>query len=231
MSELVKAPDCKQCKFRSLLFDALRPEELDRLNACKNQYLYKKGEVICEEGAPIESIIYLHKGLVKLHKKVNDRRSQIVSIAKPFDFVGLLSVFSNSTYIYSITAIEDSSVCLISMQCMRKEIIRNGQFAMDIIRRMSRITDEVLNTKFALSKKQLRGRIAHILLEFADTIYKAHEFELPVSRREIAELIDMRTENVIRILSEFRKDGLIKINGPVIELVNTEILRKISEAG
>ena len=59
----------------------------------------------------------------------------------------------------------------------------------------------------------------------------SNKFVLPISRREIAELIDMRTENVIRIMSEFRKDGLIKINGHIIEVINPEMLLKVSDAG
>ena len=59
----------------------------------------------------------------------------------------------------------------------------------------------------------------------------SNEFVFPISRREIAELIDMRTENVIRIMSEFRKDGLIKINGHIIEIINQEMLQKVSEVG
>lgn len=231
MGELTKSPDCKVCTFRSLLFQSLDTSELSKLNSCKTQYNYKKGELICREGDEIQSILYLHKGLVKLHKDIGLQKSQIVSIAKPFDFVGLLSVFSNNKFLYSLTAIEDSSVCFINKECFEYEIRSNGKFALDIIRRMSKITDDILESKFSLSKKNLRGRIAQILVEFSEHIYKKPEFDLPVSRKEIAELIDMRTENVIRILSEFRKDGIIKINGPGIEIIQPELLRKISDAG
>jgi CRP-like cAMP-binding protein len=231
MSELIKAPDCQFCSFKSLLFSSLENDGLQKLNRCKDQFRFKKGEVIVQEGDEIKSIIYLHKGLMKLHKRVNETQSQIISIAKPFDFVGLLSVFSNSNFLYSISAIEDSSVCFISKECMQDEIARNGNFAQDIINRMSKTTDDVLQNKFSLSNKNLRGRIAYTLLDFAENIYQKNEFELPISRREIAELIDMRTENVIRIMSEFRKDGIIKINGHIIEIINPDMLRKISDAG
>ncbi|OYT11288.1 MAG: hypothetical protein B6I19_11715 [Bacteroidetes bacterium 4572_114] len=126
---------------------------------------------------------------------------------------------------------EDSSICFITKDCILKEIQDNGKFALDILTRLSKSTDDVLESKFALSSKNLRGRIAYILLDFANNIYKSNEFVLPISRREIAELIDMRTENVIRIMSEFRKDGLIKINGHIIEVINPEMLLKVSDAG
>jgi len=231
MSEKIKSPNCEICAFRSVLFNSLGIDGLGKMNTCKDQFRFKKGEVVCHEGDPIESIIYVHKGLIKLHKRISENQSQIISIAKPFNFVGLLSVFTKTEFFYSITAIEDSSVCFIKKDCVLGEIETNGKFALDIIRRMSRITDDILESKFALSKKNLRGRIAHILLDFSENIYKTNEFELPVSRREIAELIDMRTENVIRIFSEFRKDGIIKINGHMIEIINPEMLQRVSSAG
>jgi CRP/FNR family transcriptional regulator len=54
---------------------------------------------------------------------------------------------------------------------------------------------------------------------------------LPISRKEIGELINMTTENVIRILSEFRKDGLVRIDGKNIEILNKELLEKLSKSG
>jgi len=229
--ETAKTPDCQMCSFKTLLFGTLAKEELGKLSGCKEQHLFKKGELVCREGDPIDSIIYVHEGLIKLHKRISPTQSQIISIAKPFDLVGLISVFSKTEYFYSMTAIEDSAVCYISKACFVNEIRENGKFALDVIMRMSKINDDVLESKFALSKKNLRGRIAHILLDFANNIYRSNEFTLPVSRREIAELIDMRTENVIRVMSEFRQDGIIKINGHILEIINPEMLQKISEAG
>lgn len=223
--------DCASCDYKSLLFKTLDDSSLMKISVCKNQYQFKKGERICIEGERIENLIYLNKGLVKLSRNNNDGRTQIVSIAKPFDYIGLLSVFSNDKYKYSLTAIEPSSVCFISLECIKDSIVNNGKFAMEILEKMSKISNTVLESKFTLSNKHLRGRIAHILLFFAEKIYSSYEFSLPVSRAEIAQLIDMRTENVIRIMSEFRKDGIIKINGPIVEIIDTDRLKSINENG
>jgi CRP/FNR family transcriptional regulator len=201
------------------------------MNTCKEQYRFKKGDIVCNEGDTIESIIYINQGLIKLHRRVNESQSQILSISKPGSFIGLLSVFSKDKFQYSLTAIEDSSVCYISKVCILNEISTNGKFALDIITKISKAADEIMEMKFALSKKRLRGRIAHILLDFAENIYNRYEFEMPVSRGEMAELIDMRTENVIRIMSEFRSDEIIKTNGRKIEISKPDILKKISKSG
>jgi CRP/FNR family transcriptional regulator len=68
-----------------------------------------------------------------------------------------------------------------------------------------------------------------MLLYFADEIYKSNEFELPVSRKEIAEFIGMTLENVIRTLSELRKDNILKIYGKEILITDRAKLEKLRD--
>jgi CRP/FNR family transcriptional regulator len=66
---------------------------------------------------------------------------------------------------------------------------------------------------------------------FAKQVYFKSKFHLPLSRKEIAELIDMSTENVIRILSEFRRDEIIRIDGSLIEILNIGQLERLCRFG
>lgn len=89
----------------------------------------------------------------------------------------------------------------------------------------------LLNTKLDIDNRQLRGRIAFILDLFSKEVYESTKFNLPISRKEIGELIDMRVENVVRILSEFRKDKIIFIEGTTIEILQPEKLEWIKNHG
>jgi CRP/FNR family transcriptional regulator len=175
--------------------------------------------------------MYLKFGLVKLYKEGANHKDQILSIAKPLDYVSLLTVFTNATYQYSIAAIEDSIICSFNAETIRNMVRNNAEFGLSILEKVGKTYDEIIRSNFALRTKQVRGRIAYILLNFADSIYKKNDFELPVSRREIAELINMTTENVIRILSEFRKDEIINIDGKRIQILDPVKLKKISDLG
>jgi CRP/FNR family transcriptional regulator len=231
MSNPTRENRCDVCLYKSYLFNYLTKQEIAWVSLNKKEIDIEKSEIICREGEPIKYLVYLRGGLVKLYKTGTGRTHQIISIATSRDFIGLLSIFSNTEYIYSIAALEDSSICMIDMNVIKKIILQNGKFALSLIEKMNRISDVVLSNKVELGVKQLRGRIAHILLMFADNVYRSDIYELPVSRKEIGELIDMRTENVVRILSEFRKDQLIGIEGKKIEIINKSMLKKISELG
>lgn len=222
---------CKNCKYRSPLFDKLSDEELDYVSEHKNTKMIPKGTSICVAGQPIREFVYLVDGLVKLQKVNKDGRAQIVSIARPLDFVGLLTVFSNKDYQYTITTLVDSTFCEIDLDVMRKLTAQNGQFALDILKYISNISDEIIRHTYAINSKNLRGRIAMILLDFANKHFQSDIFTLPVSRKELAELIDMTPENVIRILSEFRRDSLVNVKGKHIEILNRSFLEKIRDLG
>lgn len=223
--------NCKSCVYKSWAFKNLNDDELTRINKDKVEKTYRKGERICSEGDAINSFMYLQTGLVKLFKTEVNRREHIISIAKPKDFIGLLSIFSNKNHIYSITAIEDSVVCYVKLDVIKSLIKQNGTFALDFFERISSVSDSVIKTRIDINTRQLRGRIAYILLFFAKNIYNSNEFNLPISRKEVAELIDMSTENVIRVLSEFRKDNLIQIEGKGIKIMDVDRLERIFELG
>jgi len=222
---------CKTCVYRKLLFSNLSEAELDQLNKNKVEIAFKKGDLIIGEGEEVKSFLYLKQGLVKLFKQSPDNKDHIISIAKPMDFVSLLSIFSHSAYKYSIAALEDSVMCSVDVEALKQVALENGTFAMEIMKKMSKMYDDILEYRFEINRKHLRGRIAYILNFFSTHIYQSDEFDLPVSRREIAQLINMTTENVIRILSEFRKDNIIEIDGKGITIIDADRLENICRLG
>ena len=226
-----KITNCKDCIYKSWAFKNLSVDDLKLINDNKIEKFYRKGENICLEGDEINAFLYLQNGLVKLYKTETNSKEHIISIAKPRDFIGLLSIFSTTKHVYSIAAIEDSIVCFVKLDVIRNFIKTNGVFAIDFFEKISAVSDSVIKTRIDINTRQLRGRIAYILLFFAKNIYESEKFNLPISRKELAELIDMSTENVIRVLSEFRKDKLIQIEGKQIEILDVKKLERIYELG
>ncbi len=223
--------NCDNCDLKSLFVNRVDTDKLSEMCNRKIEKNFHRGDSIFNEGEDIDEFIYLKTGLVKLFRKSKGGRDQIITIAKPLDFVSLLSVFSNNQYQYSVTAIEDSVTCSFDLVEIKHLIKTNGNFAMSIIEKLSMSSDNIINGSLELRQKNLRGRIAFILLYFAEHVYFKNEFNLPVSRREIGELISMTTENVIRTLSEFRKDKILRIYGKTIEIFNIEKLRQIERLG
>ena len=222
---------CELCELKELFVEKLEADHLDIVCSGKVEKEFSEGEVIIKEGTLIRNFVYLKSGLVKLFRTDNSGKEQIITIAKPFDYVSLLSVFSNDRYQYSVTALEDSVTCNLDMKDIRRMVRENGILALNLMKHMSKVADKIILDSLEVRKKHLRGRVAYLLIFFSQNVYFSPEFDLPLSRKEMAEYVGMTTENVIRSLSELRKDGILKIYGKTIRIVQMDILKSIAAFG
>lgn len=222
--------DCTDCIVRKLYFANTNTDEMSQLCLRKSQYKFYKGEIIFNAGDELDSFVYLKSGLLKYYTLLPNGKSQILAIAKPYDTVSLLTIF-NSKSLYFVSALEDSTLCYIPLQQITDMVKVNGIFALDFLKKLSEASNTVLAQQLIMKSKNLSGRIAMVLLRFANEVYNSNTFELPISRSDIADMIGMSTENVIRSMSEFRKDKIIKISGKQIVILDSKKLEQIVQYG
>jgi len=222
---------CQVCKFSSFAVSVLNDEQMSTLgNNCAEVY-FKKGDIIFKQDSFSLNIGYLKTGLVKLHMRGLAGKEQIIKIAKAPTYLGIPTTIGEKINQYSATAIEDTSVCFVNLDIFNKLILSNPKFSYEIILHMCK--NELTHFRNCLYKtqKNSRGLVADTILNFANNIYESSHFFLPLTRNEIADLINSSRESVSRILSEFHNDKIIKLNGKEIEILNLDLLIKISENG
>ena len=91
MTATSSAIRCVNCDFKSLLFNNLKPKELEKLDRAKKEHNFKRGDLIITEGQEISEFIYLQKGLVKLTKKTENQKDHIISLALPTAYYIMIS--------------------------------------------------------------------------------------------------------------------------------------------
>lgn len=222
---------CASCDFREIVFAYLDDQAIQELCNNKEEMAYRKGEIINHEGEKITDFKYLKTGLVKLYRRTSVGEEQVITITRPFEFVSNMSIFSEDRYKYSVSALEDSIVCVVNLDFIKNLFLKNGGFAMGLLTKISKINDKIINQTLDIRQKNLIGRVAFVLLYFTKEIYNSMVFDLPVSRKEIADYIGMSTANVIRTMSDFKRDGIIKVFGKTIEIVDLNKLEIISKRG
>lgn len=223
--------NCLSCELRNVAFTNLGDKDIGRICDAREERHYARGEIIHREGDAIHDFKYLKHGLVKLFRVNNDGDEQIITITRPLEFVSNTNVFHETHYRYSLSALEDSDVCCIRLDLIRELIEENGKFALNLISVLSRTSQNIIALGLEIRQRNLAGRIAYVLLYFANEIFRSRIFDLPVSRKEIADFISMSPANVIRTFSDFRRDGIIKSNGRTIEITDMKKLEVISRRG
>ncbi|MFA5817746.1 MAG: Crp/Fnr family transcriptional regulator [Bacteroidales bacterium] len=231
MNEKKKPCVCANCDFRNVVFSYLDDPSIEELCNNKEEQSFRKGEIINHEGEKITNFKYLKSGLVKLYRRTSNGEEQVITITRPFEFVSNMSIFSEERYQYSVSALEDSVVCMVKLDFIKELFLKNGGFAMGLLTKISMINDKIISQTLDIRQKNLVGRVAFVLLYFTKEIYNSRVFDLPVSRKEIADYIGMSTANVIRTLSDFKKEGIIRVFGKTIEVVDINKLEIISKRG
>lgn len=226
-----KTCSCLSCDLRSLTFSSLSEKDIERVCDSREEIYYSKGEVIHEEGEIIRDFKYLKNGLVKLYRVSEGGEEQIITITRPKEFVSNMNVFHEEKYRFSLSALEDSVACCINIDLIKELLEKNGKFALNLITVLSRTSENIISLNLEIRKRNLAGRVAFVLLYFSGEIYHSRIFDLPVSRKEIADLISMSSANVIRTFTEFRRDGIIQSNGRTIEITDMHKLEVISKRG
>jgi CRP/FNR family transcriptional regulator len=209
----------------------LTRHELAMLESNSVKVTYKKGEILCKQGSMVNTVMYIEKGLAKVYLD-NGVNSLVLKIIPDGNLVGLASVSEEfNTYQYSAMAYIDTQVVQIDVNIFRELVKQNPDFAKEVIDILSSNSVQIYGRFFCLTYKQSFGRLADILICLSDRIFKKSQFELPLSRKKLAELSGMSSETVIRALKKFQADGIIQNHGKCIEVVDYERLKQISEIG
>ena len=101
---------------------------------------------------------------------------------------------------------------------------------MNIIKRLSDEIKLFENTNAAISHKNVRERLAELLLEFKNSygIFEGGRYKLDIklTREEMASMIGTANETIIRFISEFRQEGILEQEGKTIYIMNVNKLKE-----
>jgi len=222
--------DCRLCGIKSKAAAKLTDKEIEDLSFNCALAGFRKGDSIIKQGNFSTNVVYLRKGMVKIHI-TGPYHEQIVRIVKAPSYLALPTTFGEKINQYSVTVTEPSEVCFIDISAFRQLLKSNPDFAYEIMLEVCRNELEAFNRCVNRTQKQIRGKMADVLLEMSDKIYNSNSFIIPVNQEEIGNLIDASRESVSRVMAEFERDGIIRVSGKKIGIINKDLLQLISSNG
>jgi len=219
---------CLNCIMRSSSIKVLNETELVTLCDNSVNIQFKKGELIIKQGAFTTNVVFIQSGLIKIHLKGPLERDGIMKIEKGPIFAGISAIFADRTHKYSVTALEDCDACFIDITAFREFIEHNGKFALEIIKILS--NDLVVHFRRCVNKTQNHSMasFAEALLFFSDYIFESDDFQLPLTRSELGEFIGTTRETITRMIHDLSQDRIIQVNSKSLQILNKNILYKIS---
>ena len=221
---------CENCiirQFNSLR--ALSKEELRKVSNAKISKKIKKGDALFSEGQKLDGVYCVRNGVSKLSKLSSNGKEQIVKLTNRGEIMGQRSVIAEDYTNLSATAINDMEVCFIPKEIITTTLNTNPYFSLEVLRHMAHDLKEADDVIVNMSQKTVKQRLAEALLYLRQNYGEDENgfLLLTLSRDDYANIVGAATESLIRMLSDFKKKGLIKTEGKKIGIVNDCALKEL----
>lgn len=202
------------------IFKHLTPDELDKVTFDKSTEHYKRGSIIYREGSRINGCYCLQKGIIKVYKTGIDGKEQIIRFARTGDIIGFRSVLSNELACTTAEVLDEASLCYIPSETLVFLVKHNGNFSMELMQLTCKELGEANAYITDIAQKTVRERLAEILIHLKNDfgLDENNILQISLTREELANIVGTATESVIRLLSEFKQDQLIELNGRKIRI-------------
>lgn len=188
---------------------------------------YGKREGIYSEGDTPKWLYYVKEGHVRNFKMTKEGKELATGLYGTGDFFGYIELLSPGTYTEYSVAIEGAKLALISKDEFENLILSDKDVSINFIKLLAGDIVERENELVSLAYNTVRKRVANALarlyLKYQEGL--AERVEVTVTRDELASMVGTATESVIRILSEFKKDGYIKSKGSLITILDYNALK------
>lgn len=223
---------CAKCDKRgNSIFCCTHGEVMDEISDSKTCSVYRKGQVVFNEGGHPFGVYCINKGKIKVSIMGDEGKEQIVRMAREGDVLGYRSMLANERYNATATALEDCQVCFIPKDVFLRSLKSDTALSLEVMKLLSTQLKEAEIKLTHLAQKPVRERLAETLLFLKETYGfepNSETLSVQLSREEIGNLVGTATETAIRLLSELNREGVIELQGKKIKILNIRALVRIA---
>ncbi len=192
---------------------------------------YSKKQLIFHEGNATDGIYFIQSGKIKVFKDGAFNKNHIVRISSEGDFLGHRGFSSTNTYPVSAEAITDSYICFVGKKFFYKILEDTPKLTINL---MLFLANE-LNYEEArlrdMSVFNVREKVAKALLILIEKLGLNYQLEIngieDLSRQDIAELVGLNSNQVTKVLAEFKEDNIIETDNKKIKILDQKKIEEI----
>jgi CRP-like cAMP-binding protein len=209
--------------------EMLSTEDFEKYISAKKILKFNKGGIIFEDGEVPNGVYFLNKGTAKLSKQGVYGKDQILRFIKEGDLIGYRSLLCGEDFQAKAEAMTEVEATFLPSSLFLQMLEVAPKFSFVMLQKIAFELGESSNTVTFLAQKTVRERLAEILLLLEQKLGTDPEgfIKISLTREEIANIIGTATESAIRLISEFKQDKLIEVEGRNIKILNHEKLIRL----
>ena len=194
---------------------------------------FKKGQNIFTEGTYPSGIYFIKKGKVKKYKSLNRGREQIIYVCCEGELLGYAAFLSEEAYPDSASSITDVTIGFLSRDKLVKLLDLHDELSKMLMKNLSHEFGVLVNVIAIITQKTVRERVALTLLilqeKFKESIDENGQVQIVLTRADFANMVGTAVATLVRILHDFKEEGLILTYGRKIVIQNKHQLLEIAD--
>jgi CRP/FNR family transcriptional regulator len=211
------------------LFAGLSDSELQALAQRAAERHFASGEILFWEGEPCAGIFLLVQGSVKIFKTSQGGREMMLSLESAPSTVAELPLFDGGPYPASVRAVEPVTALFVNKADFQQVCRQYPDVALKLLAVVARRLRHLVGVVEAMTFGSVTERLARLLLE-ASQAAGSDAFDLPLTHQELASRLGTVREVVSRNLARFRAEGLIRIEGRQLHILDRAGLQREAES-
>jgi CRP/FNR family transcriptional regulator len=212
------------------LFAELPDKLLEQIASAATVVSAGKDELLFSDGELAHSFFVVAVGRVKVFKLSEGGKEQILMIANPGDSFAEAAMFAGGKFPASAQALVDSELIAISREKFVALVKASPDLSLTLIARLSQLLRKLTGLVEELSLTDVTTRLAHHLCGMTDlkTGKVLRKITLSEKKTTLASQLGTIPETLSRSLAKLTKEGVIKVDGRTIEILDPVRLAKIA---
>jgi len=225
--------NCQKCSLFQLCMPmGLNDNDLEKLDRIiKRRRPVEKGEYLFRMGDPFHSVYAIRAGSIKIYTTNQNGQEQIIAFHLPGDLVGLDAI-QGEVHTCSARALETVSVCEIPFDRLEALSHKIPGLQHHLLKLMSEELQHEHCHLAILARAPVEARLASFLTRLSERFrergYSATEFNLSMSRNDIANTLGMAVETISRLFSQFQEQGLLRVERKHVQILDMPALVELS---
>lgn len=224
---------CADCQLQDLCLPiGISRKDVERLDQIVNRKRpLQRGTLLYNQGDQFGALFAVRSGSIKSFSVSDDGREQINAFHLPGEILGFDAI-SEGSHPSAAAALETTSVCEIPFERLHALAHEVKGLQHQLLRIMSRELNTDERFMRVLASRNAEERLAGFLLNVAARHgmrgYSSTEFNLSMSRHDIANYLGLAVETVSRLFTRFQQDGLIEARRKEVKILSRDALTEIA---
>jgi CRP-like cAMP-binding protein len=204
-------------------FKRLTPTQRQRLAANAREIPYAKGETVFRAGDPADAVCIVKEGRVHLMRFLESGQASTTCVMTAGETFCCLPALDGKPYPADAIAAVDSTVVRVPTTAFQALLKESPTFLQDSL---CLFCDRLrgVEQKSCMAYDSTERRLAQALVTLSEKFGKT----IPLTKHELAEMAGTTVETTIRLLSQLKRDGVLKSTRGSTTILKSDRLRRLA---